>query len=61
MRKVHRGFGGATWRKKEKHGRPRRRWEDNTKMKLQVIGWGTLTGLVWFRIETNGGLFCILL
>jgi len=36
MRRVHRGFGGATWKKK-KRGRPRRRWEVNTKMNLPDI------------------------
>ena len=24
------------------HGRPRCRWEDNTKMDLQEIGWGSI-------------------
>jgi len=52
---VYRGFGGG----KSKRGRPRLRGEDNTKMNLQNIEWGgALTGLVWFRIGTNGGLFC---
>jgi hypothetical protein len=37
-------------------GRPRRRWEDNIKMGLQVVGWGTWTGLSWLRIGTGGGL-----
>ena len=35
-------------------GRPRRRWEDNTKMDLQevrVVG----TGWSWLRIGTGGG------
>jgi len=31
-------------------GRPRRRWENNIKMDLQV--W---TGSSWFRIGTGGG------
>jgi hypothetical protein len=39
--------------------RPRRRWEDNIKMDLQVVGWGTWTGLIWLRIETGGGLLCM--
>ena len=31
-------------------GRPRRRWEDNIKMVLQVVG----TGWSWLRIGTGG-------
>jgi hypothetical protein len=37
-------------------GRPRRRWKDNTKMDLQDVGEGALTGLKWLRIGTGGGL-----
>jgi hypothetical protein len=35
--------------------RPRRRWEDNNKMDLQLVGgvWGT--GWSWLRIGTDGG------
>jgi hypothetical protein len=29
---------------KKTPGRPRRRWEDNIKMDLQVVGWG---GMDW--------------
>jgi hypothetical protein len=36
-------------------GRPRHRWEDNIKMDLQEVGWGTRTGLIWLRIGTGGG------
>jgi hypothetical protein len=36
-------------------GKPRRRWEDNIKIDLQEVGWGTWTGLSWFRIRTAGG------
>jgi hypothetical protein len=36
-------------------GRPRRRWEYNTKMNLQELGWGTWAGLIWLRIGTRGG------
>jgi hypothetical protein len=36
-------------------GRPRRRWEDNIKMDLQVVGWGAWTGEIWLRIGTGGG------
>jgi len=41
---------------KKPFGRPRRRWEDNTKMDLQDVGWGTCTKLMWLRIWTGGGL-----
>jgi hypothetical protein len=41
---------------KKKRERPRRRWEDNTKMNLQDIGWGAMAGLAWLRIGKNHGL-----
>ena len=34
---------------------PGRRWEDNIKMDLQEVGWGTWTGSIWIRIGTDGG------
>jgi hypothetical protein len=37
-------------------GRPRRRWEDNIKMDLREVGWGTWTGSVWLRIGAGGEL-----
>jgi hypothetical protein len=38
-------------------GRLRRRWNDNIKMNLQEVGWGSAwTGLIWLRIGTGGGL-----
>ena len=30
------------------------RWEDNIKMDIQEVGWGTWTGLIWLRIGTGG-------
>jgi hypothetical protein len=33
-----------------------RRWEDNTKMDFQEVGWVAWTGLIWLRIGTGGGL-----
>jgi len=36
-------------------GRRRYRWEDNIKMDIQEVGWGSWTGLVWLRIGTGGG------
>jgi hypothetical protein len=37
-------------------GRLRRRWKDNTKMDLREVGWWALTGSIWLRIGTGGGL-----
>jgi hypothetical protein len=37
-------------------GRPRYRLEDNIKMDLREVGWGTWTGPIWLRIGTGGGL-----
>jgi hypothetical protein len=34
--------------------RCRCRWEDNIKMELQEVGWGSRTGLSWLRIGTGG-------
>jgi hypothetical protein len=36
-------------------GRPRRRWEDNIKMDLQVVGCGVSGGSSWLRIGKCGG------
>jgi hypothetical protein len=41
---------------KRRFGRPRRRWVDNIKTNIQYVGLRTLTGLIWFRIDTGGGL-----
>jgi hypothetical protein len=38
-------------------GRPGCRWEGNIKMDHRGIGWGTWTGLIWLRTETNNWLF----
>jgi hypothetical protein len=37
-------------------GRPRCRWEDNIKMDLQEVGWGSWTGSIWLRAGKGGGL-----
>jgi hypothetical protein len=37
-------------------GRPRRRWEDNIKMDLREIVFGTWIGFIGLRIGTGGGL-----
>jgi hypothetical protein len=37
-------------------GRPRRRWEDNIEMDLLEVGRGNITGFIWLRIGTGGGL-----
>jgi hypothetical protein len=38
---------------KRPFGRPIHRWEDNFKMDLQKVGWGTWTGLIWLNIGTG--------
>ena len=38
-------------------GRPRRKWEDNIRNESSgSVMWGAWTGLIWFRIGTDGGL-----
>jgi hypothetical protein len=37
-------------------GRPRRRWEDGSRMDLREIGLGVWIGFDWLRIRTSGGL-----
>jgi len=37
-------------------GRSRRRWENNIKMGLQIIGLVVWAGSIWFRIGASGGL-----
>jgi hypothetical protein len=32
-------------------GRPRRRWEDTSKMDPEEMGWEAWTGLIWLKIE----------
>jgi hypothetical protein len=36
---------------KRQLGKPRHRWEDNTKMDLQEVGWAAWTGLIWLRTD----------
>jgi hypothetical protein len=36
-------------------GRPRRRWENNTRRDLREIGEKVWTAFIWLRIESNGG------
>jgi hypothetical protein len=45
------------WRPEGKKtlARPRRRWEENSKINLQEVGWGTWTGLIWLRVGTGDG------
>jgi hypothetical protein len=37
-------------------GRPRRRWEDGSRMDLREIVLGVWIGFDWLRIGTSGGL-----
>jgi hypothetical protein len=36
--------------------RPRRRWEDGTKMDLRETGWGVWSGFTWLKMGIVGGL-----
>jgi hypothetical protein len=50
------GFVGK-FRRKEKLGRPIRRWDDGIRMDLREIGWRRVwSGFTWLRIGTGGGL-----
>ena len=40
-------------------GRPRRRWEDNTKMDHKKLVGKAWTGMFWLRIGISGGLFSV--
>jgi len=46
---VRRLFGWGNLKGGRPFGRSRRRWEDNIKMDLQVVGWETWTGLIWLK------------
>jgi hypothetical protein len=37
-------------------GRPTRRWEDTITKDFERIFWKSLTGFIWLRIGTSGGL-----
>jgi hypothetical protein len=54
-RKAYTIFVGNTEGKRQL-GRPRRIWEDNIRMDLKEIWWEGVTGYMWFRIGTSGGL-----
>jgi hypothetical protein len=49
-------YTGFWWKSEGKRliGRPRPRWEDNIKMDLQKVGFGSWTGSVWLRTGTGG-------
>jgi len=48
------------WREKTSLGRPRHRWIGSIKISKGICwGRGGWTGLVWLRIATSGGLFCM--
>jgi hypothetical protein len=48
-------YRALVWKpvRKRPLGRPRSRWEDNTKMDVKEIEWSRL---IWFRIRTSGEL-----
>jgi len=41
---------------KRPFGRPGRRLENDIKMELEEVRWGSWAGLIWLRIGTGGGL-----
>jgi hypothetical protein len=43
-------------RRKETTRKTRGRREDNFEVYLREIGWVVWTELIWFRIQTSGGL-----
>jgi hypothetical protein len=43
-------FGGETWGKETTWRRPRRRWEDNIKRDLQIVGWW---GIDWIKLAQD--------
>jgi hypothetical protein len=55
MRNIYKVPIGKTEGKRS-FGRPMRRWEDNIRMNLREIGWEIVTGFIWLRLGTNGGL-----
>ena len=53
---VHTGFWWGKYEGKRPLGRLSRRGEDNIKMDLQEVEWGTWTVLIWILIGTGGVL-----
>jgi hypothetical protein len=53
---VYKEFCWVNLGRKRPLGNCRRGWEDDIKMYLQEVEWGTWTGLIWFRIGTGCGL-----
>jgi hypothetical protein len=41
---------------KRSFGRRAHRWEDNMRMNLRGMGWEVVSGRIWLRIKTFGGL-----
>jgi len=54
-RVVYRGLVGAPEGKRPL-GRPRCRLEDDIKVVLEEVGWGSWAGFIWLRMGTGGGL-----
>jgi hypothetical protein len=53
---VNKGFLLESQKERQQIGISRSRWEDNIKMELREIEWDIMTGLIWLRIGTIGGL-----
>jgi hypothetical protein len=54
-KKCHIGFCEKTWRK-EADGKSTCRWQDDIKMGVGEVDGKGMTGFIWLRIYTNGGL-----
>jgi hypothetical protein len=46
---MYTGFWWGNLRERDHVEDPGVIWEDNIKMDLQEVGWGTWTGLIWLR------------
>ena len=58
MGKRRSAFRALVGKREEKRtlGRSRRRWEDNIKMDLKIIGLVVWAGFTWLMIGASGGL-----
>jgi hypothetical protein len=54
-RKVYKVLAGKPEGKRP-FGRPRRRWDDGTRLDLREIAWGVWIRFDWIRTGTGGGL-----
>jgi hypothetical protein len=52
---VYTRFWWGNLREEHSFGRRRHRWEDNSKVYLQEVGWAGMDWILWLRIGTGGG------